>query len=1151
MALRPLTPLGYTTPRGSLGSGILGELPSLVTPKKRTSGLTPAQAIALYTAIHNQKKHGSFLGSITHPVGHGLGWTLDKTMRPIYGIANMYDEAIKARNRDHRNHSLGEAAGIAGHGFLEGFLGHKKTTFSDVLNEGGVLKKHDVLRGLAGFGMDVALDPTTYVGVGAAGKLGGKLGVASKTVIDGTRSKEMVEPALRVQRMGKLLDATTKLKQGGEAFKHREALGKLQIDFLAKQGRREPITEESFGILNLARDAAKEEAKLHDPRFLHIRVGKNRIPTALPLPKTKLGQLGIPVVSPVAASLGKAFKPGYEDPLLHRSLLTRRHISERLAHEYFGKVRDRMGKFETMSQKEQLSALHFFEKPHGRARAVIKVKGDYVINPAHIERARKAGLTEKQIDFVKGMHDIGEEFARLHKAHGLEFEHMGAKGKLYVPHVVQRSGEALTDAQQNLLSKRGWLKERTKDLSVAELHGLHKAGALPKDIETNPYKLLAIHTRSVANQHADQELIKYWTRAMGKPTRLVDAPALERTRKAITAKKSAITKYKPYDQAAHDEAALQARDLREAEANRRIDDYLTRNAETQRAHLEGDWTQTTAATVAKLAKNAERAKENHALEVQTIRDMTHPAVRKDLKALSTAKGMHTKGLNKLNRELAKLQKQERQFMKGTKNPEFSAQAMTVVSKLKNEHGHSMAFPKETAHAMERLHKVMAEDDETLNAFSNGYRKYLGKWKLGVTSVNPGYGVRNTLSDFWNMWLAGVPVHGMVTYGGKAARLMRKAQKGDVKAVHEMLDAYDQGILSGLFAGDVQQVSNMLEHGSSLKGLAHDKRFIKLTSKMMQDFNRNRENWGRLTHYMYQREALKRNITDAAHEVKKAHFDYEDLTPFEQRTMKVIAPFYTWSRKNIPYQIEKLVTEPGRFSAFPKFVNEMDKAAGGSQGDIVPDYMNKGMYLKMPFGGGKYMAPMIGVTDLERATHPVDLATSLVSPAAKIPFEMMANRNLLTGQDIAPKDSYSRNPINDNPLVSGLLSLIPGSNVGGTGRMVGDKMVQGKGANPYLTYLMGQTPLTNMLVNKTGKIRTAQQQGNKYKALESWLTGVNPVTVDQEQQKAFARLDFEDQIKQIMKDLRAQGYPQPKKRKRSRNQKVVDAALFKSLTGGGR
>lgn len=44
-------------------------------------------------------------------------------------------------------------------------------------------------------------------------------------------------------------------------------------------------------------------------------------------------------------------------------------------------------------------------------------------------------------------------------------------------------------------------------------------------------------------------------------------------------------------------------------------------------------------------------------------------------------------------------------------------------------------------------------------------------------------------------------------------------------------------------------------------------------------------------------------------LKKFLFDYSDLSPFEQKVLRPWAYFYTWTRKNIPLQLEMLATEP--------------------------------------------------------------------------------------------------------------------------------------------------------------------------------------------------------------------------------------------------
>lgn len=1158
-ALNPAQPV-----LGARGAGAL-KLSSPHIPKQ--PALSLAQMVALLHA-KDAKPQRSFLGDLEHGAKFGLNkvaWTFDKLERPAYAIANTYDKGfVNNTNGDGKSHfDLGAAL----HGAREGFMGRQKMTFGKVFSDHNVLNGHHVLRGLAGLGADVALDPLSYVGAGVAGK-GAKAGVelaAQESLKTGYQTGiKAAEAATRAEKFGHYADV---LKGAGPDYIHRAAHAAKVSDSLKLISSGHDLTDAARAEVNVARQSAAAEAKLNDARHLHLRLGTMRnnikLPIA-PLPKAsqKLGNADIKILSPLANRLGHAFKPGYKNEIEHAQLLARRHQGERMAGEYFDVIRAKFAGMGKLSPKKQREALHYFEKP-GKFKAVIKGRdGKYVLNPHHIARAIKAGLSEDQIKFVQAMHDTGEFFAARHREYGTEFEHLGAKGKLYVPHIVTKTGEGVTDAMlkgTNLLTKKGFQKGRLADLSIKELHDLHAAGAFTHTVETDPFKLMAMHGRSVANQHADQILINYMKHTLGVPSKLVDHGAMLLSKTKHAAVLEAAAKHAPWDEQHHLDAMQELTDRHEIQAQQRYSATLASNHAAIKHHLEVEpWKQTTQATVARISQRSLDAKHTLTSEVQQIRARTYKPLVKELRPLKNAKAQHFRALKGFERKASALMKEQEALAKGTiKNPDYNAATMRKVDQLKNADGHALHFPHEVADAMERLKKVMKEDDPTLGALAEGYRKYLGKWKLGVTSINPSYATRNTLSDYWNMYLSGVPVHAIPVYAAKAAKVQRDAKiaaeiiaKGgklsgaQSHAISVMLDGYDSGILSGLFAGDVQQVSNLLEHANTKLSLLQRGHLVKLVTKASMDINRNRENWGRLTHYMY-RLSIGDSAVRAAEKVKEAHFDYEDLTKFEQQRMKLVAPFYTWSRKNIPFQLKSLVESPGQYAAFPQALQEADP--GGKDG-IIPNYMNDGMYAKI---GGKFYNPMIGVSDLHNATNPVDLVKSLLSPFVKTPVELLTNKNMLTGAPIKDPQGYDRNPVRGG-LAADLLSLIPGANVGETGRKnANGKMVHGVGADPRLSYLLGQTPLTNLLFNQGSKIKGEVSPENQHRATLAWLTGINGTSVNEKQQQEFALLHFQkDVLPALMKNYRAHGViPAAAIKKLSPNEQLIAEVLFKSLGRG--
>lgn len=77
----------------------------------------------------------------------------------------------------------------------------------------------------------------------------------------------------------------------------------------------------------------------------------------------------------------------------------------------------------------------------------------------------------------------------------------------------------------------------------------------------------------------------------------------------------------------------------------------------------------------------------------------------------------------------------------------------------------------------------------------------------------------------------------------------------------------------------------------------------------------------------------------AAQLRKSHPDGTDLTPVEQKVMRRVFPFYSWTRKAIPLVLESMVMHPGRFMAYPKAMYNFGASQGidlESVSDPFPD-----------------------------------------------------------------------------------------------------------------------------------------------------------------------------------------------------------------------
>ncbi|MCC6156121.1 MAG: hypothetical protein IT367_20315 [Candidatus Hydrogenedentes bacterium] len=77
--------------------------------------------------------------------------------------------------------------------------------------------------------------------------------------------------------------------------------------------------------------------------------------------------------------------------------------------------------------------------------------------------------------------------------------------------------------------------------------------------------------------------------------------------------------------------------------------------------------------------------------------------------------------------------------------------------------------------------------------------------------------------------------------------------------------------------------------------------------------------------------VERAFKNADQQVKLSHFDYTDLSPFEEGLRRTWIPFYTWMRKNIPSETMNMLQRPGQYMPFVRGYYETFKEAG-----IVPE-----------------------------------------------------------------------------------------------------------------------------------------------------------------------------------------------------------------------
>lgn len=320
----------------------------------------------------------------------------------------------------------------------------------------------------------------------------------------------------------------------------------------------------------------------------------------------------------------------------------------------------------------------------------------------------------------------------------------------------------------------------------------------------------------------------------------------------------------------------------------------------------------------------------------------------------------------------------------------------------------------------KMGKIQLENDT--NSLLNIYDRFLHLYKLNVTAVSPGFHVRNAISNYFQNWLdTGSEVFNPKT-NAEASQILKyskgNGKSGKIVSRFGKEYTYDEiieyarrtGVYdSGFFASEVPQklnskldprVDSILDKINPLKDS-----FVPY--EMGRNVGNIVENHARLTNFIAN---LKRGLDpdEAGEHTIKFLFDYGDLTDFEKNFMRRVIPFYTWARKNIPLQLEQMIEQPQKYAmigkglkAIERGVPEEDRVDKNYVNDFAQDWVQLPFTTKNLEGREEpvFWNPNLPYQDISRIPNPlrpIESMKGLVSdltPAIKIPLELMANKNM--------------------------------------------------------------------------------------------------------------------------------------------------------------
>jgi hypothetical protein len=255
----------------------------------------------------------------------------------------------------------------------------------------------------------------------------------------------------------------------------------------------------------------------------------------------------------------------------------------------------------------------------------------------------------------------------------------------------------------------------------------------------------------------------------------------------------------------------------------------------------------------------------------------------------------------------------------------------------------LKFEPAVANQLTRSYKALTNQEE-INKFLKVYDGAQNWWKMWSLGIRPAYHAKNTIGNLWNSYLGGLTTP--KPYGDAAAFQVKVAKNnlsGKIAGypVDELYDAMmTRGVFGqGQYGGDISRTLEIQIAGGNRNPftLSTSNPILQGGFKLGQTIEDN----ARIALFIDQ---LNKGASfdKAGNHVRKYLFDYGDVNPFEKDVLKRAMPFYTWSRKNIPLQLEALATQPDKINKINLAINNIQQANQVEQPDLsqVPDYIRE-------------------------------------------------------------------------------------------------------------------------------------------------------------------------------------------------------------------
>jgi hypothetical protein len=378
-------------------------------------------------------------------------------------------------------------------------------------------------------------------------------------------------------------------------------------------------------------------------------------------------------------------------------------------------------------------------------------------------------------------------------------------------------------------------------------------------------------------------------------------------------------------------------------------------------------------------------------------------------------------------------------------------------------------------------------------------------------LSPGFHVRNFIGNFSNMMLAGINPMQTAKYQDDVFKIMSTGPELLERAVNAGAHL-DPTLLNKVFNPSEKRLYEILvdytkadlpksaealyDYPEALQALIRDnpekKTVFEQISKVNSDWNEKVDTYFRLQTFIYGRENAqllgRLGAQNPAELVRRVHFDPKDLSPTERNTLKRIIPFYTYTKKNLAFQMKNVFDNPTIYKRLTKAMDSAWTTLDIDPATELEDYKRVNYWIPVwKKKDGKYFAikANLPVGDLvEFLKSPGSRILSSVAPAIRIPFELGLNRQIYSGlpiRDFPGQKGYMFPALTEIPGVGPMLDRQAEYLIAQTGLDVPFRLLYGTGEAAF-NIATGKQDVGSAIAS--GPLSSALGEGSKEKALKS-------------------------------------------------------------------